>query len=326
MQHFTGIEYIKIDIANNWGLDKATWDVRLDWVKENYSQLENMDTGADEPVLFRKAVRALRDAENGIPTGYAMSLDCTSSGLMIMSALIGDEIGAKNTNIISTGKREDIYVKVANEMNKSPLVQIDRATIKKPVMTHYYGSKMKPKEIFGENTPELAAFYNILQQELPGPVEVLQDIQSCWQKNVLTHEWKLPDGHIVISKVVEPVDKKVEIQELDKKSFTHRIYINKPAKYGLSLAANIVHSIDAYIVREMIRRSDFELYTIHDSFWTSPNNMNQVRETFLEILIEIAKSDLLEDILGQVTNDKSLKLTGYKDISNKMKTAEYFLS
>jgi len=132
MQHFSGIEYIKIDIANNWGLDKATWDVRLDWVKENYSQLEDMDTGADEPVLFRKAVRALRDAEAGIPTGYAMSLDCTSSGLMIMSALIGDEIGAKNTNIISTGKREDIYVKVANEMNKSPLVQIDRATIKKP--------------------------------------------------------------------------------------------------------------------------------------------------------------------------------------------------
>ena len=326
MQHFTGREYVCIDVANQMGYDKLTWQERIDWTTENEPRLEQLDKEADNPYLYRKAVRALRDTDNNTPTGYCLGLDCTSSGLMIMSALIGDEIGARNTNIINTGKREDIYTKVTNEMNKLAGINVTRAKVKKPVMTNYYGSKAQPKRLFGEDTPELAAFYKILSQELPGPEEVLEDIQGCWQSNVLTHEWSLPDGHKVIAKVTGPEDKKVEIQELDKKSFTHRIYINRPEKFGLSLAANIIHSIDAYLVREMVRRCDFELYTVHDSFWASPNNMNQVRETFLEILIEIAKSDLLEDILKQVTNNTCLRLAGYKDISNKMIDAEYFLS
>jgi len=261
-----------------------------------------------------------------VPTGYCVGLDCTASGIQILTTFIGDEIGAKNCNLIDTGKREDIYSKVAKEMNKMPLVHVDRDTVKKPIMTTLYGSKVQPKKVFGENTAELAAFYSILEQELPGAMEAFQDIQSCWQPNALTHEFTMPDGHKVICKVTKPEDKKVEIQELDKKSFTHRVYVNKPSSFGLSLAANVCHATDAYIMREVIRRCDFEVYVVHDAYYTSPNNMNQVRETFLEILIEIAKSDLLEDILGQVTNDKSLKLTGYKDISNKMKTAEYFLS
>ena len=326
MQHFTGREYVCIDVANQMGYDKLTWQERIDWTTENEPRLEQLDKEADNPYLYRKAVRALRDTDNNTPTGFAMGLDATSSGLQLMSILIGDEIGARNTNIINTGKREDIYTKVTNEMNKLTGISVTRKVIKKPCMTVFYGSKRQPKQVFGEDTPELAAFYKILEQELPGPMEVMDDIQSCWQSNVLSHEWVLPDGHKVIAKVTEPVDKKVEIQELDKKSFTHRIYMNKPSKFGLSLCANAIHSIDAFVIREMVRKCDFELYTIHDSIWSSPNNLNQVRETFLEILIEIAKSNLLEDILVKVTNNSSLKLTGYKDISSKMLDAEYFLS
>ena len=326
MRKFSGYEYIQIAIANAWGLDKATWDVRLDWVNEINDQLEDYDAGADEPILYRKAVRALRDAENSIPTGFCIGLDSTTSGYQLMSVLIGDDIGARNTNLINTGKREDFYTKVAIEMNKLPNVDIDRSTIKKPCMTTAYGSKAQPMKVFGNNTPELAAFYKILDQEAPGAMELMKDIQSCWRSDVLYHKWTLPDGHVVRSKVTEPIDKRIEIQEFGGKSFTHRININQPTKYGISLLANVIHSYDAYVVREVIRRCDFEVYTIHDAYYCSPVNMNQLRQHYLDILIELAKSDTMDNVLSDILDRHAGFIKRSNNLSLKMHSAEYFLS
>lgn len=67
---------------------------------------------------------------------------------------------------------------------------------------------------------------------------------------------------------MEPVSKKIEIDEMDHATFTHRVYVNMAMPTGISLAANIIQSIDAYIAREMIRRSHnqgFEMLAIHDN-------------------------------------------------------------
>jgi len=60
MQHFTGLEYLKIDIANGFGLDKESWDSRIDWTTQNLPYLEDYVDQADEPMLYLKAVNALR--------------------------------------------------------------------------------------------------------------------------------------------------------------------------------------------------------------------------------------------------------------------------
>ena len=79
-QEFSGKEYLKIDIANNMGLDKEDWDVRLAWFDENESRLDTLVKQAEEPALFFAGITAWQKVCKGEPTGYPISLDATSSG------------------------------------------------------------------------------------------------------------------------------------------------------------------------------------------------------------------------------------------------------
>ncbi len=329
MQKFTGIEYIMIDIANQYGLDKLTWDKRIQFVKDNITQLDTLQNSAEYPVLFAKAVRVYHMAMAGYPTGFIMGLDATASGIQIMACLQGCKKTAEAVNLIDTGKREDVYATVATEMSNITGETLTKAEVKKPVMTTFYGSKQQPEQTFGADSPALAAFYETLGNMLPGAMECMEDMQGCWQPDALEHKWTMPDGHVVKVKVKVAVDKKIEVDELDHATFTHRAYVNKPQEQGLSLAANIVHSIDGYIVREMIRRANqqgFECITIHDSFWASPNHMNSVRQNYLDILKEIADSDLLEHILNEITGSDGVLTKKSYDLSTAMANADYALS
>lgn len=326
MMKFTGLDYIKIAIANAFGLDKETWDTRLAWVNNNTLVLNQYISSAAEPLLYEKAVLAYREALDGIPSHFAMSLDSTASGLQMYAVLTGCLKTAENSNLVNTGNREDVYDKIAITMNKLPDVTVTRMDVKKPVMTSFYGSTNQPMSIFGINTPELYAFYDALEMELPGAWEAMQDIQNCWDPSALQYSWKLPDGYTVIAKVMDAVDKKVEVEEFGKVTFTHRAIINTPKPKGRSLAANVIHSVDGYVCREMIRRCDFDLYTVHDAYFSSPNNMQKVRETYMEILVEIADSDLLSDILTDICQRKITVNKITNNLSSAMSNAEYALS
>ena len=117
-----------------------------------------------------------------------------------------------------------------------------------------YGSKAVPKEVFGEDTPELAAFYEMLKIELPGVSVLNDDLISLWQSDKLAHEWTLPDGFDVRVKVITKVEYNVAFGGRG-----HNIQLNRnlPAPEGISLGANITHSIDGFIVREMVRRCNY---------------------------------------------------------------------
>ena len=49
MTQFTGMEYLMIDVANNFGLSKKDWSDRLDWFKANEGKLESLVKSAEEP-------------------------------------------------------------------------------------------------------------------------------------------------------------------------------------------------------------------------------------------------------------------------------------
>jgi len=334
---FTGLDILKIDIANNYGLDKLTFAERIAWTsKYKIPTLLRKVSEASEPLLFKKAVLALQSATLGLPIGHNVFMDATASGLQILGALSCCKSTGIATNMVYNGVRNDPYTIVSDEMTRrlpnSPMFaskspeQI-RKLIKKPIMTTFYSSKAQPKALFGEDTVELETFYDVLNDLFAGPMACMAIIESKWNPTAMYHQWTLPDGHVSHVKVIEQVDTKIEVSELScANTFAYRFYPNQPSKKGTSLVANIVHSIDAYIVREIIRRCSFDVAHIHDAFTCHPNNMPVVMNTYRTILSEIASSNLLADILSEITGT-TVKLQKYDyDLSTAITTSQYCLS
>lgn len=255
-QTFTARQYLMIDISNNYGLDKEDWDVRLDWFKTNEHQLDALLTTAEEPALYYAGVKAYRDVLAGKPIGYPISLDATSSGIQILSVLTGDRSAAQLCNVIDTGHREDAYTNIYNMMlaRTGGSSKINRKDTKQAIMTSFYTSTAMPKKVFGEGEL-LALFYEILQTVAPAAWELNQTMPTLWNPEALSHDWILPDNFHVKTKVMDTVSEKVHF---DEQPFDVTYRVNQPQEQGRSLGANATHSIDGLIVREMVRRCNYD--------------------------------------------------------------------
>lgn len=241
MRRFTGYEYIQIDVANNFGMDKEDYDVRLNWVQTHMDELEDLMEEAPYKtrILYIKAVRALRDAQNKVPTGHLVGFDACSSGAQIMSAVTGCAIGCRNTGLINTGHREDFYTNITKNMGHKlgADMHYDRGDVKKGGMTHFYGSKMEPKSVFGEGTEELDTFYQSVEEEAPGASYLMRELLSSWQPDALSHDWVMPDNFHVHCKNMVEVTKEIKVDELGGAQFTHIYKENQGEKARPSIAA-----------------------------------------------------------------------------------------
>ena len=273
MISYSGWEYLLIDVCNQFGGDKLLFEERIQWAMDNLPNLEQLYTDriaaeqnlpADkkwkEAPLYAKAVMAIRKAQQGIPTGHMVAMDGVCSGIQVMSALTGCIAGARSTGLIDPGVRADAYSATTEAMNTilgGGLV-VSRSDAKRALMTTLYGSKKTPKDLFGEDTPELAAFYQAVQTIAPGAWELLQDLLNSWQPYALSHEWKLPDGFDARVKVMNKKELRIEVDELLHATFSYEYYENQGQKKGISLPANAVHSFDAYVLRCMHRRCNYD--------------------------------------------------------------------
>lgn len=260
MQTFTGYQYLLIDTANQFGLDKETFDKRIQWVTTNIDTLESLKDQADEPYLYAKAVSAVRKAQAKQPTGHLVAMDAVCSGIQLMSAMTGCIDGARATGLVDPDVRADAYTELTSRMQQElgTAFDVPRADAKQALMTGFYGSKAKPEEIFGKDTAAYKAFYKAGQEMAPGAFELIEDLRDSWQPYALVHEWKLPDGYDARVKVMQKESCRIEVDELDHASFTYEYYINQGEKNGLSNIANVVHSVDAFVLREMVRRCNYD--------------------------------------------------------------------
>ena len=327
-QEFSGIEYIKIDVANQFGLNKLKWQERIWWVNNNRPDLDGLRDSAKNPVAFGKGVLALGRAEQGVPINHITNLDATASGLQVMGAMSGCRATAGAVNMIDTGDREDIYAAAAEQMSTILGVDIDKDTIKKPLMTFFYGSMAVPKRVFGDGAG-LDAFFGALKVQLPGPFELMQLFQSFWDPTATKYVWAMPDGHVCHIPVATTEERGLEIDEARHLRFQYRAKVVAPQAEGRSLAANIVHSVDAWMCRQMVIRAKelgFYLAPIHDCFYAHPNYMNEVRQLYRDVLAEVADMNLVSAILSQIAG----RTVSYKPVGPSLRPeimkSEYALS
>lgn len=407
MNLYSGWQYLLIDLANLAGFDTKLFGQRIQWAEENLHHMETLVSTVKKKnqAGYLKTCMTIRKVLRGEPTGHMVELDSCNSGVQIMSALTGCIIGATNTGLVDPNVRADAYTTLTVTMRTmlSEAFTVERDDAKTAFMCHTYGSKAEPKKIFGEDTPELEAFYEAVGRVAPGAAALLEELLAAWNPWAKKHHWVLPDGFNAVVKVMSEKESRIEVDELDGASFTYKYYVNEGTETGLSLAANGIHSVDSYLVRSMHRRCNYDLntvqtaytlckttlslraasaatqtvaeegtkiayyveqynrstvadvvilpyinresvstlstthitklvsiietmlahkpfplVTIHDAFRASPNNCNHVRQHYINIMADIADSELLSDLLSQlhgIKGGKAKKLsTGLGDL------------
>ncbi len=415
MREFTGFDYLLIDAANNHdgGLDKLTFEDRIDWGLKHLDVLEVEAEGRHwkERPMYLKAVSAIRKAQQGIPTGHLVGFDAVCSGMQIMSAATGCIDGARATGLVDPDRRADAYTDGTNIMNAflvKPLANL-RDDMKQAIMTALYGSKKEPEAVFGEDTEELQIFWKALWKLAPGACELLEALLASWQPYALAHTWYLPDGCVSHVKHTEVYEDRIEVDELGHTTFTYQWKENCGVKWEKKNAANVVHSLDAYVLRSLVRRCNydreliewaeqrctqellqrqldptqspvcpdeqlqkylerydssrmadvvivnhlyddswqflstahlkglqqilqsmlahkpFEIITVHDDFKCHANNMNDLRKHYRDILAEIADSEVLSDILGQLHGTQGKWVKKSTTLSGIIRRSQYAL-
>lgn len=252
---FTGKEYLKLDIAGLFGLDKKTWDERLTWFEEHEPELETLADKADSPNCYIASVNAWRDVQAGKPIGYCINLDATASGCQILALLTGDKKAAERVNLVYTGKREDLYTYIYNKMKEiAPAVSknITRGQVKKAIMTSLYGSEAKPKEVFGKSNFML--FEQVMNQELPGVWGLNKFLLNNWNPEKSVYSWIMPDNFHVDCRVEDKVTFSTLCMNQE---ITFVKKVDRPTQVGKFLSANLAHSIDGLINREITMRCNF---------------------------------------------------------------------
>lgn len=162
-----GAYWLAVHVANCYGVDKVTFDERVQWVADNEELiLEVAIQGSDRPELWADADSPWQflaaccewagyilsgrsdDFESALPIG----MDGTCSGLQHFSAALRDAEGGQQVNLLPTGKVEDLYSAVAARVNlrlngstcaDNLLVwrgKVDRKIVKQPCMTYAYSA------------------------------------------------------------------------------------------------------------------------------------------------------------------------------------------
>ncbi len=157
------------------------------------------------------------------------------------------------------------------------MIKISRADAKQAVMTSVYGSREEPLKIFGESL--IDEYYNACHIKAPGAFQLLDVLISAWKPFALVNEWELPDGHVSHVKVMKQIETDIEIDELNHHKFSTKYKVNQGSKQGVSLAANVTHSIDSYVLRSLLRRTNYNVKRIKRAVKVLANELKQVRRT-----------------------------------------------
>ncbi len=336
---FDSHKWLAFQVATTYGLDKATWDERQQWVLDNLSLLtrvaeDPIDSlpeweAAEEPWQFLAAVEEYYHCvilQDRTTTGLCIATDATCSGLQILAGLARDKSTAKLVNVLPSDRPQDAYQVVA-DVSKPNIPEIlhehwDRKCVKRTVMTIPYNAKpfsnrsyirdaLKEKGIEIEKddlTITVAAVRDAMNEVVPGPMAVMKWIETEVAKAIkrgATHlEWVTPSGFVVVQRLMK---KKVETIDL---KLLGRCRLSVATEDGPSVdrtrhkaatAPNLIHSLDASLLHLVTERFDAPIALIHDSVLSRATDMSLLAILVRETYMHLfAERDYLTEFAQQI--------------------------
>ena len=170
------VYWLKIQVANTFGLDKKSFAERVEWVDNNHELISSVATdpiesfdcwsNADSPWTFLAACEEFHACvitKSRTVTNLPVAVDATCSGIQVLSGLTRDSASAHLVNVSPSDAPQDAYTEVMKRaivllQSKEPLpsesgnglpmervsfdswVHLDRSVAKKVVMTVPYNA------------------------------------------------------------------------------------------------------------------------------------------------------------------------------------------
>ena len=157
-----GAYWLCVHLANLFGVDKVSFDDRVEWVLDNHDKIMDSAasplngarfwTEADDPWCALAACfeyMGWRIEGDDYVSHLPIAMDGSCSGIQHFSAMLRDAEGGKAVNLTKTETPTDIYTEVLNEVkvllaaDPDPLAKVwmdkvDRKIVKRPCMTYAY--------------------------------------------------------------------------------------------------------------------------------------------------------------------------------------------
>lgn len=176
-----GVYWLFVHVANLFGVDKVSFDERVQWVKDHMKELLAC---AEDPYAYTfwedadkpfQALAACYELQGYEQEGYdhicrmPVALDGSCSGLQNLGMALSCEVTGKSVNLIPMDKPADIYQEVANKVNTMLAETCEYEAIQNGVKTieevareavrkYYFENALKPSEKKWLN------FWNKIQQ------------------------------------------------------------------------------------------------------------------------------------------------------------------
>lgn len=267
-------------------LDKLRFEQRLQWFYDNLekyleldfksfkTKLVELQKEAESPACFLVQFLDLWKANQMLiqgkqPMSSAIThWDATASGFQLQAICACDVKMATLTNAINNalGVRQDLYTSLFQDLQKLGIPETfvndngDKITFNRTEAKMYcfipagYSSTLSPKNYFGEKYA--GVFFGMMDQY---PFwRMSQAFPNLWSTTAYDYFWHLPDNfqvHKVIKGKVTAQFNYGDIEYNVVKSLDRRQW-HKPEEiepFSKELGPNMIHSIDGFIMREVIR-------------------------------------------------------------------------
>lgn len=324
-----GRETMKLDIACKAGADKRSEEVALRFFRrfepalrssgKYYAEFKALDGEDDGFIVFQ-------DASNSGTEMYA--LGSADTGLASISGLYGllrlDAYGMLtdnmnellNTDVFARSKLKWSFMTKLYNAGKKRLMYGNRVDV---AYGEYVDSSNMELENIGNLTPLMktakgmdddavwSAFNKSMFTIAPRAIQVMKFIYSAVKGvDTLVPSWVMPDGLKAQIAMTTNVESHVNWCDNFGKHHTmiHHNTVLKSRSKLTAYSPRIIQSMDAYALREVVRRAEdegIELVVIHDSFGSHPNHAQRVRQLYREVLADILEMDMLSKAIEAVS-------------------------